>query len=202
MNSIQKSRELVVPKQKKTNLPVKFEKKLDVLNLVDKEIFLENRQEVKKLLPDILGRVLARIWIDPDFKEEFRLDPILTLNKYGVFLPDEMVLELQKLDTKRPKIIVYEKKEKSNFNLVKGSLKKLVNLIQEESEILSQIKNKKKYDCLLSKYDRSLESKNLFKIFQRIEKFIKKKIPLIEKKKNNKDYQLKDLLKEKDQFEL
>ncbi len=117
MNSIQKSRELVVPKQKKTNLPVKFEKKLDVLNLVDKEIFLENRQEVKKLLPDILGRVLARIWIDPDFKEEFRLDPILTLNKYGVFLPDEMVLELQKLDTKRPKIIVYEKKENSNFKI-------------------------------------------------------------------------------------
>ena len=33
-----------------------------------------------------------------------------------------------------------------------------------------------------SKYDRSLESKNLFKIFHRIEKFIKKKLPLIEKK--------------------
>ena len=93
-------------------------------------------------------------------------------------------------------------KEKSNFNLVKGSLKKLVDLIQEESEILSQIKNKKKYDCLLSKYDRSLESKNLFKIFYRIEKFIKKKLPLIEKKQMNKDYQLKDFLTENDQFEL
>ena len=94
-----------------------FEKKLDVLNLVDKEIYLENRQEVKKLLPDILGRVLARIWIDPDFKEEFREEPTLTLNKYGVFLPDDMVLELQKLDTKRPKIIVYEKKGNSNFKI-------------------------------------------------------------------------------------
>ena len=68
-----------------------------------------------------------------------------------------------------------EAKEKSNFNIVKDSLKKLVDLIKQESEILSQIKNKKKYDCLLSKYDRSLESKNLFKIFHRIEKFIKKK---------------------------
>ena len=69
-----------------------------------------------------------------------------------------------------------ERQKKNLINLVKGSVKKLVNLIQEESEILSQIKNKKKYDCLLSKYDRSLESKNLFKIFYRIEKFIKKKI--------------------------
>ena len=35
-------------------------------------------------------------------------------------------------------------KEKSNFKLVKDSLKKLVELIKEESEILSQKKNKKK----------------------------------------------------------
>ena len=55
MNSISKSRELVVPKNKKTNLPVKFEKNNDVLNLVDKEIFLENRQEVKKFLPEYTG---------------------------------------------------------------------------------------------------------------------------------------------------
>ena len=48
MNSIPKSRELTVPPQKKTNLPVKFEKNANVLDLVDKEIFLENRQEVKK----------------------------------------------------------------------------------------------------------------------------------------------------------
>ena len=36
-----------------------------------------------------------------------------------------------------------EAKEKSNFNIVKDSLKKLVDLIKQESEILSQIKNKK-----------------------------------------------------------
>ena len=48
MNSIPKSRELVVPKIKQTNLPVKIEKNSNVLDLVEKEIFLESRQEVKK----------------------------------------------------------------------------------------------------------------------------------------------------------
>jgi len=117
MNSIPKSRELTVPSQKKTNLPVKFEKNSNVLDLVDKEIFLENRQEVKKYLPEILGRVLARVWIDSDFKKNFKQNPIDTLNQHGVFLPDEMVLEFQKADTKRPKIIVYEKKGNSNFKV-------------------------------------------------------------------------------------
>ena len=36
-----------------------------------------------------------------------------------------------------------EAKEKSNFNIVKKSFVKLVRLIKEESEILSQIKKKK-----------------------------------------------------------
>ena len=117
MNSIPKSRELVVPKIKQTNLPVKIEKNSNVLDLVEKEIFLESRQEVKKYLPEILGKVLARIWIDSDFKTSFKQDPIQTLNDHGVYLPDDMVLEFQKPDTKRPKIIVYEKKGKSNFKV-------------------------------------------------------------------------------------
>ena len=93
-----------------------------------------------------------------------------------------------------------EAKEKSNFNIVKNSFVKLVKLIKEESEILSQIKNKKRYDCLLLKYDRSLDSKKLFKIFNRVEKFIKKKLPLIIKKQKN--IEIKDLLNEQDQFNL
>ena len=76
----------------------------------------------------------------------------------------------------------------NNFNIVKNSFVKLVKLIKEESEILSQIKNKKKYDCLLSKYDRSLDSKQLFKIFNRVEKFIKKKLPLIIKNQKKVDF--------------
>ena len=93
-----------------------------------------------------------------------------------------------------------EAKEKSNFNIVKNSFVKLVKLIKEESEILSQIKDKKKYDCLLFKYDRSLDSKQLFKIFNRVEKFIKKIIPLIIK--NQKKIDFHDFLNEEDQFNL
>ena len=93
-----------------------------------------------------------------------------------------------------------EAKEKSNFNIVKNSFVKLVKSIKEESEILSQIKEKKKYDCLLFKYDRSLDSKQLFKIFNRVEKFIKKKLPLIIK--NQKKVDFHDFLNEGDQFNL
>ena len=81
------------------------------------KFFLENRNEVKKYLPEILGRVLARIWIDENFKDTFKKDPLKTLSDNGVFLPDEMFLEFQKPDTKRPKIVVYEKKGKSNFKV-------------------------------------------------------------------------------------
>ena len=93
-----------------------------------------------------------------------------------------------------------EAKEKSNFNIVKNSFVKLVKSIKEESEILSQIKEKKKYDCLIFKYDRSLDSKQLFKIFNRVEKFIKKKLPLIIK--NQKKVDFHDFLNEEDQFNL
>ena len=116
MKSESQSKELVISNNKKENLPVKFEQN-SILNIVDKEIFLENRQEVKKYLPEILGRVLARIWIDQDFKLAFKNDPLKTLSDNGVFLPEEMYLEFQKADTKRPKIIVYEKKGKSNFKI-------------------------------------------------------------------------------------
>ena len=116
MNPLSKSKDLIVSSSSKENLPVKYEKK-SILDIVDKEIFLENRQEVKKYLPEILARVLARIWIDKAFKEDFKTDPLKTLSDNGVFLPDEMFLEFQKPDTKRPKIVVYEKKGKSNFKV-------------------------------------------------------------------------------------
>ena len=122
MSSTSKSKELIISNKAKEKLPVKY-KESSILDLVEKEIFLENRNEVKKYLPEILGRVLARTWIDESFKEIFKKDPLKTLSENGVFLPEEMFLEFQKPDTKRPKIVVYEKKviqtlklELFNFN--------------------------------------------------------------------------------------
>ena len=114
-----KSTDLVKFSDKKSNLPIKFDPKevKNVLELVDKDLVLKNREDVKKYLPDILGRVLARIWIDKSFKDNFKSNPKEVLNDNGVFLPDDMILEFQKPNSDRPKIIVYEKKEKSNFKV-------------------------------------------------------------------------------------
>ena len=114
-----KSTDLVKFNEKKTKLPIKFKPNEvnQALELVDKDLVLKNREEVKKYLPDILGRVLARIWIDKSFKENFKLNPRQVLNDNGVFLPDDMILEFQKPNSDRPKIIVYEKKNGSNFKI-------------------------------------------------------------------------------------
>ena len=85
--------------------------------IVDKDLFLKNRDDVKKFLPDILGRVLARIWIDKNFKDSFKSDPKSVLDQNGVHLPDDMILEFQKPNSDRPKIIVYEKKPNSTFKV-------------------------------------------------------------------------------------
>ncbi len=114
-----KSTDLVKLNEKKSKLPIKFKPNEvnQALELVDKDLILKNRDEVKKYLPDILGRVLARIWIDKSFKENFKSNPRQVLNDNGVFLPDDMILEFQKPNSDRPKIIVYEKKNGSNFKI-------------------------------------------------------------------------------------
>ena len=119
MRSSSKSTDLVKVDEKKSNLPIKLNPNeiKHALELVDKDLFLKNRDDVKKFLPDILGRVLARIWIDKSFKDNFKSNPKEVLNDNGVFLPDDMILEFQKPNSDRPKIIVYEKKEKSNFKV-------------------------------------------------------------------------------------
>ena len=114
-----KSTELIKIDGQTSKLPVKFNSKEinNALKLVDKDLHLQNREDVKKFLPDILGRVLARIWIDTNFKENFKSDPESVLSENGVFLPDDMMLEFQKPNSDRPKIIVYEKKADSKFKV-------------------------------------------------------------------------------------
>ena len=114
-----KSTELIKIDEKTSKLPVKFNSKEinNALKLVDKDLYLQNREDVKKFLPDILGRVLARIWIDTNFKENFKSNPESVLSENGVFLPDDMILEFQKPNSDRPKIIVYEKKADSKFKV-------------------------------------------------------------------------------------
>lgn len=87
------------------------------LQLVGNDVHLADREEVRNRLPDILGKALARIWIDPEFHAAFSRDPQATLEKNGVFLPDNMVVEFQKPDSDRPRLVVYEKKPHSKFKM-------------------------------------------------------------------------------------
>ena len=92
-------------------------------NAAAKESLNENQQEfqtredVRQFLPDILGKVLARIWIDPEFNMQFSRDPVKTLAKNGVKLPENVTIEFQRENTERPRIVVYEQRPGSNFKL-------------------------------------------------------------------------------------
>ncbi len=113
-------------KKKQNNLPVKA-KNNEIIKVTQDDIspfditqklhHLKNRAEVRKFLPDILGRVLARTWIDSEFKEQFHEDPQKTLEFNGVYLPEDMSIEFQKPNSDRPRIVVYEQRPNSKFRL-------------------------------------------------------------------------------------
>ena len=106
-NALRRTR-LLRPPQKQLG-PVQTED----AQMVDEETTLHNRSEVEKYLPDILGRALARSWIDAGFRLKFLDDPKSTLAHYGVFLPDTITIEIQTAGLSRPRVIVYEKKSSS-----------------------------------------------------------------------------------------
>ena len=58
-------------KAKSTELITVNQEKISPLDITQKLHHLKSRADVRKYLPDILGRVLARVWIDTGFKEEF-----------------------------------------------------------------------------------------------------------------------------------
>ena len=86
-------------------------------NLVSDQVTFNSREDVRERLPDILGKALAMIWIDRDFADVFARDPQGTLEREGIVLPENMVIEFQKPGTDRPRIVVYERRPNSNFKL-------------------------------------------------------------------------------------
>ena len=116
MSSNSKNALVTIPKRQPLALKEKDSKALPY-QLVSDKIHFETKDDVRNLLPDILGKVLARVWIDPLFHRSFSLNPQETLENGGVFLPATMSIEFQKADSDRPRIVVYERKEKSKFRL-------------------------------------------------------------------------------------
>ena len=116
MSSSSKNALVPIPKRQPLALKEK-DSKVKHFELVSGNLHFETRDDVRSLLPDILGKVLARVWIDPIFHRSFSRDPQDTLEKGGVFLPATMSIEFQKADSDRPRIVVYERKENSKFRL-------------------------------------------------------------------------------------
>ena len=85
-------------------------------NLVEDDIELIDRESVKRYLPDIQGRALARSWIDTDYKKALSFDVKSTLAKGGVLVPDEYECQYEASSGQRAKIVVYEKTS-SNFRI-------------------------------------------------------------------------------------
>ena len=63
--------------------------------LVKQETHFNTSDQVKRFLPDILGRALARCWIDRGFMTEFLQDPKGVLASYAVFLPENVTIEIE-----------------------------------------------------------------------------------------------------------
>ena len=76
-----------------------------------------DREDVREFLPDILGKALARTWIDPEFHQAFDNDPCGTLETHNIFLPENMSIEFQRQNADRPRIVVYEQRPNSKFKM-------------------------------------------------------------------------------------
>ena len=113
-----------MPSTKKTSL-VPVSKKLPAVrkdgavtsyfSLYEGERHFTDREDVRQHLPDILGKALARTWIDNEFHKAFDCDPVGTLESHGVFIPSTMSIEFQRKTSDRPRIVVYEQNPNSKF---------------------------------------------------------------------------------------
>ena len=108
----------LVPLSKRGELAVTNQNnKISRFSLVDEDMHLISKEDVKKYLPDILGRALARVWIDSSFNKVFSQNPQKALERHGVFLPENVNIEFQKPDSDRPRVVVYQQNQGSKFKL-------------------------------------------------------------------------------------
>ena len=81
------------------------------------DVIYATREEVKKHLPDICGKMLAKSWHDEEFAERLASDINKTFRDNGIILPDIFRLEYEKTSGQRAKISIYEQVEKTKFKL-------------------------------------------------------------------------------------
>jgi hypothetical protein len=76
--------------------------------LVRRVTQLDDLARVERHLPDILGRAMARAWIDPAFSTALMQDPKALLSRYDVHLPVHVTLQVEMTETGRQRIVVYD----------------------------------------------------------------------------------------------
>ena len=79
--------------------------------LVRRSTHLQDIARVERHLPEILGRAMARAWIDGDFSDRLRADPKGLLAHYDVYLPTTVSIEIETTETQRQRIVVYENRQ-------------------------------------------------------------------------------------------
>ena len=105
----------LVPVRKKLPAVRKDGAVISAFSLYEGERHFTDREDVRQHLPDILGKALARTWIDNEFHKAFDRDPVGTLASHGVFIPRTMSIEFQRKTSDRPRIVVYEQNPNSKF---------------------------------------------------------------------------------------
>ena len=83
---------------------------------------MESEAQIQEFLPDILGQVLARTWIDRRFLDAFYDQPKEILERAGVYLPKSISVEFIKKDKERPKVVVYQKNGSKDIRLLELKL--------------------------------------------------------------------------------
>lgn len=77
--------------------------------LVRSPVDLTDGRMVEEFLPDILGRALARSWVDAAFRARLAADPKALLLDHDVNLPATIRIETQTGTNGRPMIVVHER---------------------------------------------------------------------------------------------
>lgn len=81
--------------------------KQDLTRFSEHDIILTDEDDVKRVLPDILGQALARAWVDKRFLDAFINHPVEILERGGVYLPSSIQIVFEKEDQARPKVTIY-----------------------------------------------------------------------------------------------
>lgn len=82
----------------------------DDFALVSRPVDLADAAQVERFLPDILGRALARAWVDRQFWQELMSDPDGLLARHGVHLPADISVATETPPNARPRLVVYQRK--------------------------------------------------------------------------------------------